>query len=288
MNPGNTGPWFRQLKDEGYCVIPDLVTSDTITQLKGDLQHRIDERPFCEGDFYGRRTKRLGSLPRRSAAAIELVLQPLVLALAREVLGPACDCIQLNVAQLIEIHPGEVAQFPHRDDDMWPVEKQGKEFLLNVIWPLDRFCEENGATRIYPGSHRQTVTSLQDLGTPVVAECDPGAAICFLGSTIHGAGANRSQAVRRGIVIGYSLGWLKPHENPWLAYPPEVARNFPRELAELAGYIQHRPNLGNHEGCCPSLLLEGQDTSRRGASDALRPEQRDAVAAFAAEQHAGS
>lgn len=288
MNPGSTGPWLRQLEDEGYCVIPGLVTSGTIAQLKGDLQHRIDERPLCESDFYGHRTKRLGSLPRRSAAAIELVLQPLILALAREVLGPACDCIQLNVAQLIEIHPGEVAQFPHRDDDMWPVDKQGKEFLLNVIWPLDRFCEENGATRIYPGSHRQTVTSLQDLGVPIVAECNPGAAICFLGSTIHGAGANRSQAVRRGIVIGYSLGWLKPHENPWLAYPPEVARGFPRELAELAGYIQHRPNLGNHEGCCPSLLLEGQDTSKRGATDALRPEQRDAVAAFAAEQHAGS
>lgn len=288
MSTGTTAPWLHQLSHEGYCIIPDLVTSGTIAQLQGDLQPAIDERPFCKGDFYGHRTKRLGSLPRRSAAAIELVLQPLILALAREVLGAACDRIQLNVAQLIEIHPGEIAQFPHRDDDMWPVDKQGKEFLLNVIWPLDRFCDENGATRIYPGTHRQTITDMQKLGPPLVAECDPGAAICFLGSTIHGAGTNVSRKPRRAIVVGYSLGWLKPHENPWLAYPPEIARAFPAELAELAGYIQHRPNLGNHEGCCPSMLLRGQEATKQGATDALRPEQRDAVAAFAAQQNARS
>src|SRR3546814_21046384 len=50
--------------------------------------------------------------------------------------------------------------------------------------------------------------------------------ICFLGSTAHGAGANITGDVRRGIVIGYSLGWLKPYEHLLLAYPPYVARNF--------------------------------------------------------------
>ena len=32
----------------------------------------------------------------------------------------------------------------------------------------------------------------------------------LLGSTLHGAGANVTGAVRRGLVVGYSLGWLKP------------------------------------------------------------------------------
>src|SRR3546814_13146475 len=47
-----------------------------------------------------------------------------------------------------------------------------------------------------------------DPGEPIVAACEPGAAICFLGSTTHGAGANITNEVRRGVVIGYSLGWL--------------------------------------------------------------------------------
>ena len=64
-----------------------------------------------------------------------------------------------------------------------------------------------------------------------------------------------SRHVRRAIVIGYSLGWLKPYENLWLSYHPHIAKSFPAELAELAGYVQHRPNLGNFEGQCPSILL---------------------------------
>src|SRR3546814_6535467 len=64
-----------------------------------------------------------------------------------------------------------------------------------------------------------------------------------------------SDLVRRGLVVGYSLGWLKPYENQWLAYPPAVARHFSSELAALVGYRQHRPNLGNYEGRCPSVLL---------------------------------
>ena len=90
--------------------------------------------------------------------------------------------------------------------------------------------------------------------------------------------------VRRGIVVGYSLGWLKPYENQWLAYPPEVARTFPPELAALVGYRQHRPNLGNYEGQCPSVLLDGQATGPLAAIDALRPEQAAMVEAYVASQ----
>ena len=82
-------------------------------------------------------------------------------------------------------------------------------------------------------------------------------------------------------MIGYSLGWLKPYENLWLAYPPHIAKNFAPELAELAGYTQHRPNLGNYEGQCPSILLHDTVPAFPRATDALRPDQQSAVRAFA-------
>src|SRR3546814_14839435 len=85
-----------------------------------------------------------------------------------------------------------------------------------------------------------------------------------------------------GIVIGYSLGWLKPYENLWLAYPPDVARNFSPALAALAGYAQHRPNLGNYEGQCPSILLGEHVPEHIGAIDALRPDQEAMLAQFSA------
>jgi len=101
---------------------------------------------------------------------------------------------------------------------------------------------------------------------------------------LHGAGANRTQIPRTGAVFSYMLGWLKPYENQWLVYPPEVARNFSPELAALIGYRQHRPNIGNYEGQCPSILLRGPVPDYLQAMDDLRPEQIPQVAGFRAMQ----
>lgn len=273
--------WTDELLHRGYCIIPDAVPAAVIAALDADLDRVFAATPFGQGRFYGFRTKRFGSLLRRSRHAQALAMEPTILAMAQTVLGDACDRIQLNVAQAIEIHPGEVRQFPHRDHDMWAGAKGAHEYLLNVIWPLTPFTADNGATQIYPFSHGPDGLAKDDPGAPIVAACEPGSAICFLGSTAHGAGPNITGAVRRGVVIGYSLGWLKPYENLWLAYPPDVAKDFTPKLAALAGYAQHRPNLGNYEGQCPSILLQDDVPSHIGAIDALRPDQEAMLAVYA-------
>src|SRR5690606_14015274 len=170
--------------------------------------------------FYGATTKRFGRLLIRSRHAAALVQHRLILGAVEAVLGPWCDCIQLNVTQAIGIHPGAPAQMPHRDQDMWRAPAGEAEYLVNVIWPLTRFTAENGATLVWPGSHGANALAPEPRSAPLAAEMEPGDALLFLGSTLHGAGANRTNEVRRGIVVGYSLGWLKPYENQWLAYPP--------------------------------------------------------------------
>jgi len=89
--------------------------------------------------------------------------------------------------------------------------------------------------------------------------------------------AARRGAARRGIVISYCVGELKPFELQWLVYPPQVARHFSPALAALVGYAQHRPNLGNVEGQCSSILLGDQVPDRVPAIDALRPDQAEAA-----------
>lgn len=263
----------RELREKGYCIVHDLLPPDTIEAFNADLDHKFGSTPFGQGAFYGNRTKRFGGLLKRSPVAQTLAMQPTILAMVNAILGDACECIQLNVTQAIEIYPGEPRQFPHRDHDMWNGTKGEHEFLVNIIWPLTSFSAQSGATQIYPYSHGAEGMERADPGMPVIAECEPGAAICFLGSTAHGAGPNISNAPRRAVVIGYSLGWLKPYENLWLSYPPEIARTFSPELAKLAGYVQHRPNLGNYEGQCPSILLRDNIPEHIGAIDALRPDQ---------------
>ena len=270
---GDVRTWTERLLGDGYCIIPDLVDRQHIDALDRDLAQDFEETPFCTGSFYGERTKRFGRLLLRSALSHDLVAHPLVLGICGKVLGPWCDMLQLNLTQALALHPGARPQFPHRDQDMWRGAVGEIEYLVNVMWPFTPYTAENGATLIWPNSHGSKALAGEPETEPFAAELDPGSALLFLGSTLHGAGGNRSRAVRRGAIVSYCLGWLKPYENQWLAYPPEVARNFDPELAALAGYRQHRPNLGNYEGQCPSVLLAGPTERRLGAIDALRPDQ---------------
>ena len=167
---------------------------------------------------------------------------------------------------------------------MWRGQVGEVEYLVNVMWPFTDYRADNGATLIWPGSNGPNALGASPPGTPLVAEMDPGDALVFLGSTLHGAGGNQTGSVRRGMIVSYCLGWLKPYENQWLAYPPAVARGFSRELAQLVGYQQHRPNLGNYEGRCPSILLEEAVPDHLAAVDALRPDQAAMVADYVAGQ----
>jgi N-acyl-L-homoserine lactone synthetase len=274
--------WAERLRQTGYCIIPDAMSLESLAQINEDLDGRFAATPFCEGGFYGPRTKRFGSLLKRSAAVQDLVQHQLILGITQKLLGPWCDRFNLNLTQAIEIHPGAPAQFPHRDQDMWRGEKGRLEYLINVIWPLTEFTAENGATRIWPCSHHPGALDLPPVEKPIVAEIAPGSALIFLGSTLHGAGANYARSARRGLIVSYCLGWLKPFENQWLCYPPDVARTFSPELAALIGYSQHRPNLGNYEGQSPAILLNGPVSDFLPATDALRPDQQEQLAEFMA------
>jgi ectoine hydroxylase-related dioxygenase (phytanoyl-CoA dioxygenase family) len=269
------------LLQQGFCVIPDALPATTLDALQADLAERFAATPFGQGGFYGETTKRFGRLLVRSRHAEALVRHSLVLGVIESVLSKWCECIQLNTTQAIAVHPGAQAQLPHRDQDMWGGPKGEMEYLVNVMWPLDAFTRENGATQVWPVSHGRAALDDEPGCQPHTAEMLPGSALLFLGSTLHAAGANRSQDVRRGIIVGYALGWLKPYENQWLAYPPALAATFTPELAALVGYRQHRPNLGNYEGQCPSVLLNpNQDPDAAlGAIDALRDDQQAMVAA---------
>lgn len=265
--------WTDRLLEDGYCIIPGLVERSHIDALESDLRADFEETPFCTGGFYGERTRRFGRLLARSPLAQGLVMHRLVVGICRKVLEPWCDTVQLNLTQALALHPGARPQFPHRDQDMWRGPVGSLEYLVNVMWPFTRYTKQNGATLIWPKSHGEKALEAEPDHPPFAAELEPGSALLFLGSTLHGAGGNRSSEVRRGAIVSYCLGWLKPYENQWLAYPPDVARHFDPELAALVGYQQHRPNLGNFEGQCPSILLGGEPRERLGAIDALRPDQ---------------
>ena len=96
------------------------------------------------------------------------------------------------------------------------------------------------ATAVAPGSHRWDIDRQPTDDELVAAEMHAGSAVIYLGSTLHGGGANATSDVfRRGMHVSYCVGWLRTEENQYLATPLEVARALPREAQELLGYAVH-------------------------------------------------
>jgi len=188
------------------------------------------------------------------------------------ILGPNCDKIQLNLTQGIQIWPGEKAQVVHRDDSMFPVKHKPFEFMVNAMWAYTEFTKDNGATVVVPGSHLWSVDRMPAEHEVTPAEMQPGEVLIYLGSVIHAGGQNRSEFPRTGVALSYCLGWLRQSENQYFAAPPEIAKNFSKELQEMLGYSVQRPNLGMYEGTEPNVLFDehsGQIITR----DWLTPDQ---------------
>ena len=260
-----------RLRSQGFLILEDFIDLEQLERINRELEPWLQKTPNCQGDFYGWRTTRFGSILTKAPSCIELVGHPDLLSIAEAVLGPYCDWFQLNLTQVVRIHPGSPKQPPHRDEEMWPCAKNN-EFLINVMFALDDFHAENGATLIWPRSHFSPPPSEMDDQHAVIAEMKKGSALVFLGSVTHCGGANVSRQYRTGLIVSYCLGWLKQYENQFLAYPPDVAKHLPRVIQDLLGYRIHRPNLGGYENQCPSILFKEDRPKALPAIDALPKE----------------
>ncbi len=276
------------LRRDGVLVLERALDRAQLDTLTRELAPWFKRAPGGEGAFFGRRTHRFGALLAKSPAAQELVLHSRILPLCEKVLigddlGPAhCDNIQLNISQGIGIGPGEPEQVIHRDQDLfwvrhWPAWKPGFEVLVNALFCIDDFTLENGATRFVPGSCDWDLERWPEAHEIVQAEARAGSAILWVGSMMHGGGANRSAEMRRGAVISYNLGWLQPGEKSLLSIPREVAQRLPRRAQQLIGYQVHRPTLGWVEGRDPIGWLNGDFAEIGQTQDHLRAEHAEIV-----------
>ena len=83
-----------------------------------------------------------------------------------------------------------------------------------------------------------------------------GSALMYLGTTLHGGGANTTTSVwRRGMFLGYVIGWLRTEENTFLTVPLEKVRDMPTRIQELLGYKSHR-GIGVVDVGSPMNLLQ--------------------------------
>ena len=255
--------------EHGYIIIEEIAV-DLTRRAHEELKPDIDAAPFGHTQFLGQRTKRLGSLFRRSDAARELAIHPLVMALCDRVLSPLCARYQLNFSGVMHLEPGAEAQTLHRDGVLYPIMHPHPPIIMPAVWALTDFTAENGGTQLVPASHLWQHDREPYEDEVIRTEMPAGSLLIYTGGTYHGGGQNRSNTIRTTMALQYSLGWLRQEENQYLANPPEIAKSYPERLQRLIGYDYGGPYLGFFNGDDPHRVLEdGYDGPAERTNPAL-------------------
>ncbi len=237
-----------RMTQDGYVIVADMMTAGEVGTARADLDRVLAATRTGRNAFEGFSTQRIYALFAKTRTFDQAATHPLLLGVLDEVLGH----YQLSAPVGIRIGPGEKAQILHCDDSIYPLPKPHPPVVVNTMWPLDPFTEENGATRYIPGSHRWAPDRHPAQDDPVeAATMTPGSAMFYLGSLWHGGGANQTSRPRLGVILEYASAWLRPQENHCLAVPRSTVRELPRRLQELLGYNIYPPFVGYVDGSHP-------------------------------------
>jgi ectoine hydroxylase-related dioxygenase (phytanoyl-CoA dioxygenase family) len=239
------------LEQDGAVIVEDLLPPEVLSRFNAEIDPFLEAAPLAKDRqfvndvikwFFGAQTRDVTGVAGKSRVfATEILTHPVYRAVCDEILLPGCASYQLNIAHVLERGPGSEQQLIHRDEAVWVhLPQPHPEVQLASVIALVDFTADNGATRVAPGSHRWGRDRLASPEELVAAEMAAGAAVIYLGSTLHGGGPNTTTDVRRrGMHVSYCVGWLRTEENQYLATPIEVARTLPRESQALLGYAVH-------------------------------------------------
>ena len=234
---------------DGGAIVAEQIQHPVIDEVAKELRPHFDKQGAdFQNEFNGYKTLRLSGILGISRTSADLIAHPRVMEVADAILGPNCVNYRIGSCTAIEIHPGENDQILHRDDSFYPIRIPNVEFQISAMWALDDFTLENGATRVVPGSHRHLEMPDVSESDVVQAVMSKGSVLFYLGSTVHGGGANNSEFPRSGLINTYSLGWLRQEENHYLTIPREIADSYPEHVRRLMGYQAHGRYLGVYPG----------------------------------------
>jgi ectoine hydroxylase-related dioxygenase (phytanoyl-CoA dioxygenase family) len=233
------------LDEAGCVVVTGLLNAADRAAVRDELAPYMTKVKVAEDDpaaFYPGLTRRASALVARSETVGRMVLHDHSIELCDHFLTPNSEFgYQLHVTAALEVGPGARAQMLHREHDAFTFFPHPRPNLIVAsMWAITDFRPDNGATLLVPGSQAWPADRRAVPSEIVPAEMSAGSVLYWLGGTLHGAGANTSRDWRYGVILTYSLGWLRQEENQYLDVPPEIARGLPPALRDIIGYKMHQ------------------------------------------------
>jgi ectoine hydroxylase-related dioxygenase (phytanoyl-CoA dioxygenase family) len=195
-----SGRLSAALDEDGFVVVPALLSDAELEVLTSEFERLVADDPDARRHELGTRRTHVGN---ENAVFALCWRHRAVLDAAAHVLGPN---FEVGGVDLRDPNPGYGQQRHHPDHGDVPVPG------ITATWYLDAFTEDNGATRVLPGSHRSAAPwgskgEAPDADTPipgeVVAVGPAGSVLLRDARLFHAAGRNRTRRPRRSALVFY-------------------------------------------------------------------------------------
>ncbi|NNU15803.1 phytanoyl-CoA dioxygenase family protein [Parvularcula sp. ZS-1/3] len=240
-----------ELNENGYVILESIISKEQLDTYREEIMPHLTRTG--RNNFEGDKTQRVYGVPGKIYAADPMIAHPLVMAVLDRVMRPN---FLLSQGQGINILPGEVAQPIHHDDAFYHWPRPRPHLGAATIWAIDAFTEDNGATVVYPGSHKWGPGAPPADAKVVKAVMPEGSCVLFLGTTWHGGGGNETDKPRLAFTAQYCEPWCRTQENYFLAVPKEMVKSRDEAMQRLLGYSVHPPFIGMVNGMHPKRCLQ--------------------------------
>jgi len=245
----DTGQALSDIEEFGVAIMPDTLSKEHVAELLAAIQREaqadrdsgIADEPYFADAFFGKPSQRVWNLPSRGAIFTDLVEHPVALELVHAVVEgePRLSTFSANITQ-----PGSGTMHLHTDQGTNPKPWGERPQGLNVIWAIEDFTDEVGATRFVPGSHRLNRSPTpEEMNTPTVALEAPAGSLILMESRVwHTTGANvTTDRTRTAILAFYGMDCFMTNENWYVCLSPEVRENGSDSLLQLLGFRRNSP-----------------------------------------------
>lgn len=215
----------RQLDELGFAILRDFVDPDWLLQLRLRLEEIFEQQGENAGHEFRAEpfARQTSNLVDKGEVFERMVGDSRLLVYASHVLNGGFKLSSVS-ARSTNPHAAE-AQPLHTDMNRLPDENGPSVF--NSLWLLDDFTEDNGATRVVPGSHLWGQLPGQVMRDPrlphdqqMLILAPAGSVVVYNAHLWHGGTANHTGRHRRALHASFvrrdlpQQQWQKKHLRP--------------------------------------------------------------------------